>query len=123
FTRDGWRLPVDTRPEQVPGLFQGGSYVQDGAAQIPARLLAEHLQIAGDVVDLCSAPGGKTIQLLDYLPNRKIIAVDAWADRLKLVEDNLNLRGLKAELLEADGRSLPMADRSCAAVLVDAPCT
>lgn len=123
FTRDGWRLPVDTRPEHVPGLFSGGAYVQDGAAQIPARLLAENLQIAGDVVDLCAAPGGKTVQLVDYLPKRKVIAVDAWADRLKLVEENLTLRGLKAELLEADGRSLPFADRSMAAVLVDAPCT
>ena len=53
--RAGTRSPTST------GYGEGGWWVQDIAASLPARLLG-----AGEgrtVLDLCAAPGGKTMQL------------------------------------------------------------
>ncbi len=52
---------TDSRPvTELPGFGDGGWWVQDLAASVPARLIAE---AEGDVLDLCAAPGGKTMQL------------------------------------------------------------
>ena len=44
----------------LPGFGEGRWWVQDLAASLPARLIPAN---AGDVLDLCAAPGGKTMQL------------------------------------------------------------
>ena len=46
--------------EELPGFGDGEWWVQDLAASLPSRLIPED---AGDVLDLCSAPGGKAMQL------------------------------------------------------------
>src|SRR6185369_16839819 len=44
----------------LPGFGEGRWWVQDLAASLPARLISTQ---SGDVLDLCAAPGGKTMQL------------------------------------------------------------
>ena len=44
-----------------PGFAEGRWWVQDAAAAIPARLL--DVQPGETALDLCAAPGGKTLQL------------------------------------------------------------
>src|SRR5262249_3971147 len=46
---------------ELPGFAEGGWWVQDAAAALPARLLGDIKDKA--VADLCAAPGGKTLQL------------------------------------------------------------
>ena len=124
FTRDGWRLPVDTRPNDLTHLSSGEVYVQDGAAQLPANLILDQLLPEGPVLDVCAAPGGKTLQLLDYMPTiNPVVALDVQAKRLKTLQYNLKLRGHFAKVLQADARQLPFDNKSAAAVLLDAPCT
>jgi 16S rRNA (cytosine967-C5)-methyltransferase len=98
--------------------------VQDGAAQLPANLIIDQLLPAGPVLDVCAAPGGKTLQLLDYMPaENPVVALDVQAKRLKTLQYNLKLRGHYAKVLQADARQLPFDNKSAAAVLLDAPCT
>src|SRR3546814_6737282 len=53
------RVPFGARVETLAGFAEGGWWVQDLAASLPARVLGAR---AGDrVLDLCAAPGGKTI--------------------------------------------------------------
>jgi 16S rRNA (cytosine967-C5)-methyltransferase len=101
-----------------PGYAQGGWWVQDAAAAVPVRALAP---LAGEtMLDLCAAPGGKTLQLA--ASGASVVALDRNASRLKRVHENLARTGLTAEVVAADavGWDDP---RTFDAVLLDAPCT
>ncbi len=101
-----------------PGYAQGAWWVQDAAAALPARLLAP---ASGErVLDLCAAPGGKTLQLA--AAGAQVTALDRSAVRLKRVAANLERVGLTAELAVADVGGWDDA-RRFDAVLLDAPCS
>lgn len=103
---------------QLEGFEDGAWWVQDMAASLPARLLGN---VEGmDVIDLCAAPGGKTMELA--AAGARVVAVDRSANRLKRVEQNLTRTKLNAKVVTADAetwRPKMLAD----AVLLDAPCS
>ena len=104
----------------VPGLegyAEGGWWVQDLAASIPARLIGKG---AGRALDLCAAPGGKTLQLAAN--GWQVTAVDISESRLARLRDNLDRTGLKAEVVAADLLEWAPAEPADA-VLLDAPCS
>jgi len=101
-----------------PGFEAGAWWVQDATAAIPVRLL--DIQAGARVLDLCAAPGGKTLQLA--AAGAAVTAVDRSAVRLKRVTENLARTGLAAEVVEADGATWPDT-RTFDAVLLDAPCS
>ena len=112
------RLPRGTPVEQLPGFADGGWWVQDLAASLPARLLG-----AGEgrhVLDLCAAPGGKTLQLA--AAGWQVTALDISKRRLDLLKDNLKRTGLKAGVVRADALTWEPKHRFDA-ILLDAPCT
>tara|TARA_Y100001970_G_scaffold182670_1_gene222176 strand:+ start:248 stop:1549 length:1302 start_codon:yes stop_codon:yes gene_type:complete len=93
-------------------------WVQDVAASIPAQLLIDSDKMT--IVDLCAAPGGKTIQLLKA--SKKVIPVDVSKERIKILEQNLKRLNLKQNIVVADGRKWRPKEK-IDAVLLDAPCT
>jgi 16S rRNA (cytosine967-C5)-methyltransferase len=101
-----------------PGFAEGRWWVQDASAAVPARLLD---MTAGETaLDLCAAPGGKTLQLA--AAGALVVAVDRSAARLKRVSENLARTGLAAETVAAD--AVDWRDgRTFDAVLLDAPCS
>ena len=111
------RLQEAGRIEDLPGFTAGRWWVQDFAASLPARLLGD---VAGkSVIDLCAAPGGKTLQLAARLA--QVTSVDISSGRLALVAENLARVKLRAELVAADARDWrPPAPAPF--VLLDAPC-
>jgi len=126
---DGWddgialatrhiRLPRGQAVEAMPGYRDGGWWVQDIAASLPARLLgAGH---GKTVLDLCAAPGGKTMQLAAAGWN--VAAVDSSAKRLERLSDNLARTGLAASVVQGDVRKWT-PDAPADAILLDAPCS
>jgi len=112
------RLAAAGDVTDLPGFAEGAWWVQDAAAALPARLLGD---VAGrDVLDLCAAPGGKTLQLA--AAGARVTAVDQSAKRLERLRANLKRTGLAATAIAADvaeWRPAAPAD----AVLLDAPCT
>jgi 16S rRNA (cytosine967-C5)-methyltransferase len=106
------------RIEDWPGFSDGRWWVQDAAAAIPARLLA--VQAGETVLDLCAAPGGKTLQLAARGP--RVTALDKSAARLKRLEANLARTRLEAEVVAADAAAWTDG-RTFDAVLLDAPCS
>lgn len=105
----------------LSGFAEGAWWVQDISASIPARLLG-----AGSgrhVLDLCAAPGGKTMQL--SAAGWDVTGVDISAKRLERLTANLDRTGLKATLLQGDIETwMPPSDIVPAdAALLDAPCS
>ena len=112
------RLPRGTAVTDLPGFTDGAWWVQDLAASLPARLLG-----AGEsrrVLDLCAAPGGKTLQLA--AEDWQVTALDVSGKRLKLLRENLARTALAAEVVVAD--ALQWEPRGpFDAIVLDAPCT
>ncbi|PLK23390.1 SAM-dependent methyltransferase [Porphyrobacter sp. TH134] len=112
------RLPRGAAVESLADYKAGDWWVQDLAASIPARLLGEG---AGQhALDLCAAPGGKTMQLVANGWN--VTALDSSKRRLELLKDNLKRTGLKASPVRADALTWEPKHRFDA-ILIDAPCT
>ncbi|MBI5939515.1 MAG: methyltransferase domain-containing protein [Caulobacterales bacterium] len=101
-----------------PAFAEGRWWVQDAGAAIPTRLL--DVKPGETALDLCAAPGGKTLQLA--AAGAAVVAVDRNADRLKRVAENLARLRLTAEVVTADARSWS-DKRTFDAVLLDAPCS
>ena len=102
----------------LAGFAEGRWWVQDAAAALPARLLGD---VAGrTVVDLCAAPGGKTLQLA--AAGARVIAVDRSAKRLERLEENLRRTGLDARVVTADALAWH-PDGPIDHILLDAPCS
>lgn len=101
-----------------PGFAEGRWWVQDASAAVPARLLA--LKPGQTVLDLCAAPGGKTLQLA--ATGATVTALDRSAGRIKRISENLARVGLEAEVVVAEAAEW-RDNRTFDAVLVDAPCT
>ncbi len=114
-----------SRGQAVHGLegFEDGAWwVQDLAASLPARLLGDGQ--GRRALDLCAAPGGKTLQLAAQ--GWQVTALDISAKRLKLLEENLKRTGLEAEVIAADAFKWEPPTENGAkfdAILIDAPCT
>jgi 16S rRNA (cytosine967-C5)-methyltransferase len=100
----------------MDGYSEGAWWVQDAAAAVPARVLAP---AKGEkVLDLCAAPGGKTMQLAAM--GADVTAVDISRPRLARVEENLARVGLTADVQVADALMLM---GTYDAILLDAPCS
>lgn len=112
------RLAGSQSIDGLPGYAEGAWWVQDIAASLPARLFGD---VRGQrVLDLCAAPGGKTMQLASM--GADVTAVDISASRLKRLKTNLERTGLHAEVIAIDARSFEPA-QPFDAILLDAPCS
>ncbi|MBA4767978.1 MAG: RsmB/NOP family class I SAM-dependent RNA methyltransferase [Porphyrobacter sp.] len=112
------RLPRGAAVESLADFKEGAWWVQDLAASLPARLLGPGE--GKHALDLCAAPGGKTMQLA--AAGWKVTALDMSKRRLDLLKDNLKRTGLKASPVRADALTWEPKHRFDA-ILIDAPCT
>lgn len=110
------RVPHAGQVSTMPGFAEGLWWVQDAAAALPVKVLDP--QPGERVLDLCAAPGGKTMQLA--ASGAEVTAVDDSAPRMARVEENLARTGLKAQLRVEDAGQMTGAFD---AVLLDAPCS
>ena len=102
----------------LPGFDTGEWWVQDAAAGLPVLLLDD---LSGkSALDLCAAPGGKTMQLA--AAGARVTAVDQSPVRLQRLRENLERTRLTATVVEGDVLSLGMTERFDV-VLLDAPCS
>lgn len=112
------RRPAGGFVAELPGFAEGAWWVQDLAASLPAKILGD---VAGlRIVDLCAAPGGKTLQLA--AAGARVTAVDLSPKRLEKLAANLARIGLSAETAAADAGVFD-ADEPFDVVLLDAPCS
>ena len=104
----------------LPGFEEGAWWVQDASSALPVRLMGD---IAGKkILDLCAAPGGKTMQFA--AAGAHVTALDRSASRMAQLKENLNRTGLERNVRTVieDG-SVWSPKEAFDIVLLDAPCT
>ena len=112
------RLNETGQISSFEGFKDGNWWVQDASASWPAIWLG--LQHGETVLDVCAAPGGKTMQMAAM--GAKVTSLDISPQRMKRVAENLNRTKLKAETIIANIMDWEDS-RSFDAVLLDAPCS
>lgn len=112
------RLPGRPQISAMPGYSDGAWWAQDAAAALPARMLGD---VRGKrVLDLCAAPGGKTLQLA--AAGAMVTALDLSKSRMMRLGENIARTGLEAEAVVADALDWqPQVPFD--AILLDAPCS
>lgn len=124
---DGVDLPTGGRRVQghvqvsaLAGYEEGRFWVQDAAASLPARILAP--KTGARVLDLCAAPGGKTMQLAAM--GADVTALDISDKRLVTLRANLARTGLVATVRQGDVFDItPDHGAGWDYILLDAPCS
>jgi NOL1/NOP2/sun family putative RNA methylase len=106
-------------PRQIQDRYYTSVFIQDAGSVIP--VLALDVDSSDCVVDMCAAPGSKTLHLARRAQH--VISVDSHPQRIKRLNHNISRFDIKnCAVLRADGRNL----RLCQPVdklLLDAPCT
>jgi len=111
------RLQTGGQVSALPGFEAGDWWIQDAAAAIPVQVLAP--QKGEKILDLCAAPGGKTMQLA--AAGADVTAVDSAEGRMIRVGENLQRTGLSAKTITTD--AFAFTDGGFDAILLDAPCS
>jgi 16S rRNA (cytosine967-C5)-methyltransferase len=130
-----FEIPSGRWSEIEPLLKTGKLYLQDPSTRVPVELLAPK---AGErVLDLCAAPGGKSLMIADAMKQGQLVAVDLPPDmtkpgaRMDRLKENLSrTQGVDVALVLADVQeNLAAALRehklpdTYDAVLIDVPCS
>lgn len=110
------RLAEPGQVSALPGFDAGDWWVQDAAAALPAKVL--NAQPGETVLDMCAAPGGKTMQLA--ATGAGVTALDISDSRMARVQENLTRTGLSATLITGDALE---HTGQYDAILLDAPCS
>lgn len=109
-------------PAGLPMLRRGEISLQGEASMLAARQLED---VQGHILDLCAAPGGKSMAMAEASGERTIHAFDVHPHRVALIQAQarrLALSNVEAQVHDAT-QPLPLwADRADG-VLVDAPCS
>lgn len=102
----------------------GYYYVQGVASMIPVQEL--NATPKDFVVDMCAAPGGKTVAIAQTMNNQgAILALDLNRARMKSLRSNISRCGVQNVIaIRMDAANLPgLHLRGISKILLDAPCT
>ena len=126
YTKSNWvngfiRLNNLTNITDWEYFNKGYFTIQDESTALPCILLDVHEDM--NILDMCAAPGGKTSIIADLLKNKgKIVAIDKYESRLKVLEKNLSRLGVtNVNLIESD--ALEYSGNDFDRILIDAPCS
>ncbi|MBU7016123.1 MAG: RsmB/NOP family class I SAM-dependent RNA methyltransferase [Theionarchaea archaeon] len=105
-------------PKKIEHLYHDSVFIQDAASVVP--VLALDVTDKDMVIDLCAAPGSKTLHLVRTA--KHVIACDSHSKRVKRLEHTMRRFHIaNCTIVHRDGRRLQLTDHD--RVLVDAPCT
>ncbi|KAG7217002.1 hypothetical protein INR49_001656 [Caranx melampygus] len=112
-------VPIGATPEYLAGQYM----LQGASSFLPVMALSP--QEGELVLDMSSAPGGKTTYIAQLMRNTgTIVANDANAERLKSVVGNIHRLGVTNTVVcNYDGRQFPKVMGGFDRVLLDAPCS
>lgn len=112
-------VPIGATPEYMAGHYM----LQSASSFLPVMALAP--QENERILDMASAPGGKTAYIAALMKNSGcVFANDANKERCKALVANLHRLGIKnAVVCNYDGRKFPEVIGGFDRILLDAPCS
>ncbi len=122
YANDVVRLAPGVLSSIAPGL-RSELLVQDEGSVVVAH--AAGARPGERVLDLCAAPGGKTMILwADMNAEGRLVASDLRAARMQVLRDTLHDSGIPEQLVALDATApLPFGPETFDRVFVDAPCS
>jgi NOL1/NOP2/sun family putative RNA methylase len=124
WARDGFHHDGGAFPGRHPDYHAGLFYLQDPGAMLPAELLDP--KPGERVLDLCAAPGGKSVQLAAMMRNSGLlVANDISPKRVKPLSRNLEGLGVACAVVlnETPERLVKAFPTYFDRILIDAPCS
>lgn len=113
----------DEKKGRHPLHHAGAFYMQEPSAMFTVNAL----KFKGNerVLDMCAAPGGKTIQIANRIPNGVLVSNEIIKNRSEILFSNIERMGLKNVIVSNDTpENISQAYGNCFDVcLVDAPCS
>ena len=128
---EGFILPTGTirlsqhhNVTELSDYNAGEWWVQDAAAAIPATLLKLPKEATeAEILDICAAPGGKTMQLASLAQaGARITAIDISEKRMVKLKENLIRTNLTVEMIIHDALTW-QTDTVFDYIFLDAPCS
>lgn len=124
WTEDGFYISGDDAPGRHPYYHAGLYYIQEPSAMLPGRVLGA--QPGERVLDLCAAPGGKTVQIAAAMKGRGLlVSNDINAERIKALIKNIELCGVRNAIVlnETPEKLVQNFEGYFDRILIDAPCS
>ncbi|HPZ05403.1 MAG TPA: RsmB/NOP family class I SAM-dependent RNA methyltransferase [Clostridiales bacterium] len=124
WAADGFYISGEDAPGRHPYYHAGLYYIQEPSAMLPGQVLGAE---PGDrVLDLCAAPGGKTVQIAAAMKGRGLlVSNDINAERVKALVKNIELCGIRNAVVlnESPERLVRNFEGYFDKILIDAPCS
>ena len=124
WCKEGYSFTEDFRPSKSLLYHTGLFYIQEPSAMCPVEILQP--KPGERVLDICAAPGGKTVQIASHMDNTGLlISNDKSPSRCRGLIKNIELAGVANAIVTSEeprklSRHFPeFFDK----ILVDAPCS
>jgi NOL1/NOP2/sun family putative RNA methylase len=124
WTTDGFYISGEDAPGRHPYYHAGAYYIQEPSAMLPGQILGA--QPGERVLDLCAAPGGKTVQIAAAMKGKGLLVTnDISAERVKALVKNIELCGVRNAIVlnESPEKLIRNLEGTFDRVIIDAPCS
>lgn len=124
FVEEAYCLENCENPAMLPGYGEGSFTMQDASSMLAVR--AAGIKPGDFVLDVCAAPGGKTLLAAEYAGEKgKVLARDVSEQKVSLIEENVRRMGLSnVEMGVWDAtRPDPLLQERADVVIADVPCS
>lgn len=107
-------------------LFHAGGYYPMEASSMFLNYVLKQIDLDSEAVilDLCAAPGGKSLILKDHFPDHLLISNEIDGKRVHILKENAVKWGTRNHVVvQSEAAKLTQCDLQYGLVLVDAPCS
>lgn len=117
-----WAASRPGNPSELAQIRDGRAAVQDEGSQLAVLAAIRAVNVAGNWLDMCSGPGGKSALLRGLAP-AQLLSAEIHEHRAKLVRSALRAYPDRWQVVVADGTQPAWQKESFALTLADVPCT
>lgn len=125
WNNDGLYLSERPKFGQDP-LYHAGLYYPMEASSMFLKQVLDQVKLSDDAVilDLCAAPGGKTLIIKDAFPDHLLVSNEIDGKRVHVLKENSIRWGTENHLIiNSEAKKLQSADITFDLIVVDAPCS